>query len=95
MWNYVNETTTRVPLSDYNDANTGERRGYMARPVVAGYWMKVLMDKFLSGELTNGIKSVSSVDGVLSNECVYNLQGQKLSKPEKGICIIDGKKIIN
>lgn len=95
MWNYVNETTTRVPLSDYNDANTGERRGYMARPVVAGYWMKVLMDKFLSGELTSGIKSVSSVDGVLSNECVYNLQGQKLSKPEKGICIVDGKKIIN
>lgn len=93
MYRYVNETPTRVPLSDYHDANTGERRGYMARPVVAGYWMKVLVDKFMSGELTS-IENVEAGTENIHTEGIYNTLGQKLSKPEKGINIINGKKIL-
>ena len=91
MYRYVNETPTRVPLSDYHDANTGERRGYMARPVVAGYWMKVLVDKFMSGKLA--IEDVAA-DVRPGNNAIYNLNGQRLSKPSKGINIINGNKYI-
>lgn len=92
MYRYVNETPTRVPLSDYHDANTGARRGYMARPVVAGYWMKVLVDKFMSGELTN-VES-PSVDHANTSSGIYNINGQRLGSPVRGVNIINGKKVV-
>lgn len=94
MYKYVNETPTRVPLSDYHDANTGARRGYMARPVVAGYWMKVLVDKFMSGELT-GIE-VPRASSITEHDAlaIYNISGQRLEKPTKGVNIINGRKVI-
>jgi len=93
MWNYVNETPTRVPLSDLHNAVTGERDGFMARPVVAGYWMKVLMDKYLAGELTSGIGDVPVHDASHGIHSIYSLQGVRMQKPEKGVNIVDGKKI--
>lgn len=95
MWNYVNETPTRVPLSDLHNAVTGERHGFMARPVVAGYWMKVLMEKYLNGELTSGIHNARTDQKSLSAADIYNLQGQKLSCPGKGVNIINGRKVIH
>ncbi len=94
MWNYANETITRVPLSDYHNANTGERQGFMARPVVAGYWMKVMMDKFRKGELTNGIIPNVSSDTSCNDTGIYNLLGQKLSHEHHGINIIGGRKLL-
>ena len=94
MWNYVNETTTRVPLSDLHNADTGTRNGFMARPVVAGYWMKVFMEKFRSGELTDGIKKNKVEDPATSN-VYYNLQGQKVEDiSKKGIYITKGRKVM-
>ncbi len=95
MWNYVNETPTRVPLSDLHNAVTGERHGFMARPVVAGYWMKVLMEKYLDGELVDGISNARTEHDSISSADIYSLQGQKLSCPEKGVNIIDGRKVIH
>lgn len=95
MWNYVNETPTRVPVSDLHNAVTGKRHGFMARPVVAGYWMKVLMDKMLAGELADGIKNKTAAQENSSDMAVFNLLGQKLNKPEKGVNIVEGRKIIN
>jgi len=86
MYLYINETPTRVPLSDYHDANTGERRGYMARPVVAGYWMKVLMDKFLAGELTDDIKCGPLSENVMSTT-YYDIEGRRVQHPVHGLYI--------
>ena len=45
LYKYVNETTTRVPISDWHHTDSGEWVGFRARSVIGGYWMKVLMDK--------------------------------------------------
>ena len=45
VYDYVNETETRVPISDWYDTKTGRKTGFMARSVIGGHWMPVLADK--------------------------------------------------
>jgi len=45
VYKYVNESTSRVPLSDWHHTDTGKYVGFKARSVVGGYWMKVLLEK--------------------------------------------------
>jgi hypothetical protein len=45
LYDYVNETETRVPISDWYDTVTGRKTGFMARSVIAGHWMPVLAYK--------------------------------------------------
>ena len=45
LYKYINETPSRVPISDWHDTKTGNMVGFKARSVIGGYWMKVLADK--------------------------------------------------
>ena len=45
LYKYINETTTRVPISDWHHTDSGQWVGFKARSVIGGYWMQVLMDK--------------------------------------------------
>lgn len=45
IYDYMNETTSRVPTSDWYDTKTGKMTGFKARSVIGGFWMKVLADK--------------------------------------------------
>ena len=45
LWDYVNETRTRVPLSDWYDTKTGDYVHFMMRSVIGGFWMRVLACK--------------------------------------------------
>lgn len=45
LYDYVNETPSRVPISDLHDTNTSRMIGMYARSVIGGYWMKVLVDR--------------------------------------------------
>jgi hypothetical protein len=42
LWNYANETPSRVPLSDWFNTETGEQRGFQHRPTVGGIFVHML-----------------------------------------------------
>lgn len=46
LYNYINETESRVPISDWHDTKTGRMVGFKARSVIGGYWMRVLLNKY-------------------------------------------------
>ena len=107
VWKYVNETPSRVPLSDwyYTDGN-GSMCAFRARSVVGGHWMKVYVDKMLSGDIGTGIDEMNNEELRIKNENMsngtwYDLSGRQIvngkssnSKLSKGIYIKDGKKRI-
>ena len=45
LYNYMNETESRVPTSDWYDTKTAQMVGFKARSVIAGHWMRVLAEK--------------------------------------------------
>jgi len=45
VYKFMNESTTRVPMSDWVWTDRPERRGFKARAVVGGYFIKMLEDK--------------------------------------------------
>ena len=44
-------------------------------------------------ETITGIRSIEDGSGMMEDGDIYNLVGQRLSKPQHGINIIGGKKI--
>ena len=45
VYKYINETPSRVPISDWSDTKTARMVGFKARSVIGGYWMRVLTEK--------------------------------------------------
>lgn len=45
LYKYINETKSRVPISDWHYTDSGDFASFRARSVIGGYWMQVLMNK--------------------------------------------------
>lgn len=51
VYDYINVTESRVPISDWHDTKTAKMVGFKARSVIGGYWMKVFADKLKAGKI--------------------------------------------
>ena len=99
VYKYVNETKSRVPISDWYWTNSGDMRGFRARSVIGGHWMKVLMDNFDKTKVPSTGISSAVTDNVSGHLSYYNLNGVKMSAPVKGVNIVkddkgDARKIV-
>ncbi len=89
---YVETDGTQYALSDgdlhpFNGAKIGAFRVYFTG--LTGDLARAIFD---DGDVT-GIKGIKNVDELLNGK-FYNLQGQEVKNPAKGIYIVNGKKII-
>lgn len=50
IYRWINETPSRVPLTDWYDTKTGKQIGFQARSVVGGVYIKALSDKQLTAK---------------------------------------------
>jgi hypothetical protein len=44
VYRFMNETSGRIPLSDWHETTNGKSVGFRARSVVGGYYIKMLAD---------------------------------------------------
>ena len=50
--------------------------------------------EYLGTDEPDGIRSIDNGQLIIDNEAIYNLAGQRLSKPQRGLNIIGGKKVL-
>lgn len=96
LYKYVNETSTRVPLSDWYSTTTGQWIGFRARSVIGGHWMKVLSDKIQNGTLMNSITPITPMkpkDEIFTGW--FDINGRRIAEPQqRGIYLHEGKKVL-
>ncbi len=93
IWKWVNETTDRIPLSDWFWTDSRHFRGFRARSVIGGFWMKVLMDNFKAKHDEDAITSIpedfqNAQHSTLNTSLYYNTFGIPSDHLQRGVNIV-------
>lgn len=84
--------TAKVGFELRYNSDTGKTRFRYHAPgkkKAIKFYRQVLVDE--NGEIVTGINTIVSTE---NEQAIYNLQGVKLTKAQKGISIINGKKVV-
>ena len=53
IYKFMNETTDRVPMTDWSWTQDPRQRGFQARSVIGGYFIKMLQEKMNGSKAKN------------------------------------------
>lgn len=70
VYKYVNETTTRMPMSDWYETTDGKSVGFRARSVVGGYFMKML-EKEMNPKKAENAPRLADIEPVLQKSKLF------------------------
>ena len=73
VYKYANETTTRMPLSDWHETTNANSVGFRARSVVGGYFMKMLEKKKFQGVAAKQAPNMTNVPVYQKSELFIEL----------------------
>eukprot|EP01059_Diplonema_ambulator_P010785 TRINITY_DN2081_c0_g1_i1.p1 TRINITY_DN2081_c0_g1~~TRINITY_DN2081_c0_g1_i1.p1 ORF type:complete len:1269 (+),score=327.88 TRINITY_DN2081_c0_g1_i1:1956-5762(+) len=51
IYQWANDTPDRVPFSDWTETTNAQHKGFQARPVMGGFWAKMIMEKAKAGRV--------------------------------------------
>lgn len=91
VYKYVNETSSRVPISDWYWTTNARMQGFRARSVVGGHWMKALVENFDPETPLDDVKGIAADTDSEEVSAHYTISGQRIDTPQKGINIIRTK----
>lgn len=83
--------TQEVSLAGYEGKNIQIGFKYVSTANAAGTWE--IKNFSVSTNASDGINAVED-NAKVANDAIYNLAGQRLAKPAKGINVIGGKKVV-
>lgn len=87
-------TLLTIPVTIGNGATTGSGKLYTIRSANAEAVSKTSSDATFSVKVTNGQSGITETERDRTSQTAFDLQGHRLSRPSKGINIVDGRKLI-
>ena len=88
--NYYLSGGTFMSVNGY--ANIGKGKAYLKLPTSVFAGTRSIEVNYSDEEGTTGMNSTKQIKG--EKAVYYNLQGQRVDKPRKGLYILNGKKVV-
>lgn len=92
----VDPTTGKIGFFKLSSsvAYMGANKAFLELPATSGAKDEVYIDFDNIDSNTTGITTLHNADAVQGDNNIYDLQGRKVAQPQKGIYIVNGRKVV-